>query len=283
MKTYSSKTIDANDQITKIRQVESWLAKYGLNVQTSRYASARNRLIQGVLANEIDEDEMVPFQWAHQELDDYLQIHEFLRSVSHRRFLDTLSKSLKGPHQNCDEHKAESGAGRNFMFELVLAAKLAELGFDVSFDGDADAILRMDKMIVHVECKQMFGENIDALLRDAFRQIRRRCDQAVLKGEEFGIGAICLTRYFAQESNRNGPLIAEPEAIAIEMKNTVSKFDFSYLRKDFPQSIGVITHFALPFWNPDDMRLTLLRRFDFYQLLPDHNDAVQKFKKKWSI
>lgn len=141
------------------------------------------------------------------ELDDYLQIHEFLRNITDRRFLDTLAKSLKGTHQS--KHEGQAVAGRNFMFELVLAAKLAQLGFDVSFDGDADATLRIDKIIIHVECKQVLGKNMDALLKEAFKQIRRRCEQAVVMENEFGIGAICLTRYIAQESHRNGPLVAD--------------------------------------------------------------------------
>ena len=273
------KIIDACDRLDKINQVESWLEEHGLKVHNTRYTGAKKLLSQGVHAGEIDEDQMVAFQWALLELDDYLQIYESLRNVMHRRFLDTLAKSLKGAHQN--KHEGQAVAGRNFMFELVLAAKLAQLGFDVSFDGDADATLKIDKFIIYVECKQPLGENMDALLKDAFKQIRNRCEQAVAMENEFGIGAICLTRYIAQESHRNRPMVAEHEVIEAEMKDTVSKFDFSYLCKDFPQGIGVITHFALPYWTPDDMQLTMLRRFDFHQLLPSHHEAVQTIKKVW--
>lgn len=275
------KVIDACDQLDKINQVESWLEEHGLKVHNTRYTGAKKLLSQGVHAGEIDEDQMVQFQWALLELDDYLQIHEFLGNVTHRRFLDTLGKSLKGPHQNKLEDKGAAAAGRNFMFELVLAAKLAQLGFDVGFDGDADVILKIDEITVHVECKNVLGENMDTLLKKAFKQIRQRCAQAVVTENQYGIGAICLTRYCAQESHRNGPMVAEREVIEAEMRGTVSKFDFSNLRDDFPQVIGVITHFALPFWTPDDMQLKMLRRFDFHPLLPSNHEAVRTIKKLW--
>jgi hypothetical protein len=178
------KAIDAYDQLGKIIEVESWLEEHGLKVHNTRYTGAKKLLSQGVQAGEIDEDQMVPFQWALLELDDYLQIYEYLRNVTHRRFLDTLAKSLKGPHQNKFEGKGADTAGRNFMFELVIAAKLAQLGFDVSFDGDADATLKIDKYIIHVECKQPLGANMNALLIDAFKQIRNRCEQAVVMKNE---------------------------------------------------------------------------------------------------
>lgn len=275
--------IDAYDQLAKIGEVESWLAGHELKVHNTRYAGAKKLVSQGVHAGEIDEDQMVPFQWALLELDDYFQIYEYLRNVTHRRFLDTLAKSLKGPHQNKYEGKGADAAGRNFMFELVLAAKLAQLGFEVCFDGDADVIFKMDEITIHVECKNALGENMEKLLKKAFKQIRQRCASAVVTENQYGIGAICLTRYIAQESHRNGRMITERGAVEAEMRDIVSKFDFSNLQENFPEAIGVITHFAVPYWTPDDMRLKMFRRFNFHRLLPSNHKAMRPFQELWCV
>ncbi len=278
------KVINAYDQIAKLDQAEEWLIEKGMKPGNTRFSRAKKWLCEGVAAGEIGKEKMVRFQWATQELDDYLQLYEFLRNVTHRNFIDKLERSLKGPDENKneDKDKGASMAGRNYMFELVMAAKFAQLGFEVSFDGKADVILSSNEMTIHVECKQALGKNMDNLLEEAFKQIRRRCDHALVKKSQFGIGVIGLTRYISQESNINGPLVADSEYLGKLLKEIISKMNFSYFRKKFPQGIGVITHLALPYWKSDDMTLAVLRRFDFHQLLPDGHEAVQLVKKIWT-
>jgi hypothetical protein len=270
--------INAGDQVKKIYQVEAWLNARKLNHQNTRFFWAKKWLLEGIELGEIEEEKMVRFQWALQELDDYVQLHNHLGDESHERFISTLRRSFKGPAEIKDETGGASIAGRNYMFELVVAARLKQVGFDLYFDGDADATLNIDGTRVYVECKQALGENPRGLLVDAFKQIRRRCEERT--DQQFGIGVLGLTRYVAQECERNGPLVADDVMLNEEIMNVVSKFSFSDFGEQFPEAIGVITHVALPYWRKEDMTLAVLRRFDFHELRPNHS-VLEKLKQIW--
>lgn len=270
--------IDAKNFIEKITYVEQWLDGHNLKHRNTRFSHAKSVLTKGVSAGEVNEEEMVPFQWANQELDEYIYLFEILQNVKHERFLGTLAKSLNGPNLNKNEEKGASASGRNFMFELITAAKFSDLGFKVDFDGDADSVIRIGNNNIFVECKKPLGKNISNLIKAASKQIRKRCNQS---NDSYGIVALDITRVISQESHLNGPIIGDSDYIQRIFYEIASKFDFSFLEKDFPEVLGVVTRFSLPFWTSDDVHLTTLRRFDFFPLKPDSHEVLQKFREAW--
>jgi hypothetical protein len=271
--------IDASDQIQRIEQVAKWLADKGIDPHNTRFWKARKVLSSGVITGELDEHNMLEFQWAFQELDDYYQLQKYLSHVDHQNFLDKLKRSIEGPHNNKDEGLAV--AARNYMFELVIAAKFASQGIEIGFDGKPDVTLNLGSLTLFVECKQPSGQNPEELLKDAARQVRLRC-AASEKEPSYGIIALGLTRYIAKISHLDRPLVTNGDDLSAEFSQTASRFDFSPITRRYPDTIGIITHLAIPFWRTDDMTPMLLRRVNFHALAPNDHPGLAKLKPYWN-
>lgn len=269
--------IDSKAKLEKIDRANFWLAGLGLPVSNNRYVKARNVLAKGIEAGEVDQGQMVEFQWALQELDDFLVVHEFLEDEA-PSVIGVLEKALKGAPHALGE-TASSARARNFLFELVAATHFVRQGLLVRFEGEADFIVEVNGSDVFVECKR--GVDMPGLLEKAFKQIEKRCLERG-NASVAGIAAVCITPMVMQDMDQNGPVIAPRELIEKTMRDTASKFNFSDFRKHCPPGLGVLTHFAFPFWEVGDLSLTLLRRNDFYPLRNLQEPLIRSLQERLS-
>ncbi len=271
--------VDADEKLRQIEHAAMWLESFGLQVRNTRYEVAKRTLLKGIKDQEVGPDDMVRFQWALQELDDFMLVHQFLTENSAPP-IEVLAKSLKGCLDGHSEVPGRGIAGRNFVFELVIASRFAMLGCDVRFEGDADCIVRLANFDVFVECKRSIGKDADSGLKTAFKQIIKRCE-STQPSKSFGIAAVCYTPIVMKESLAEGPLVARRTLISKNMLETSANFKFGMYGRYCPPGLGVITHFTVPFWEEQDMSLTLLRRTNFHRIVPEAHPAAVELRKHW--
>lgn len=275
--------VDAATKLREIEETQGWLRGLGLKVDNTRYDLAKKLLRKGVDEGEIDEDQMLKFQWALQDIDDFLQVHAFLEEKS-SPIRKVLEKTLKGAVAVLSESPGKPAAARNYMFELVIASRLVEMGYDVRFDLSvdlgADCIVNLNGVDIYVECKRSLGDAPDELLHEAFKQIQTRC-KANAGAPSFGIAAVCYTPLIARESNKMGPLIGRADDVSKNMTETTQKLRFGGFSKYCPPGLGVITHFTVPFWESEDMHLILLRKTNFHGLVSEDHPMVAELGRNW--
>ena len=270
--------VDANEKLKEIRAAQEWLESLGLTVRNSRYTHAMNTLERGIQDGEVLGDDMIEFQWALEELEEFVEIHKLLGASADTRLIDSLAKSLKGALTSAQETAGPSAAGRNYTFELYVAARLKKLGFDVSFEGLADVVVHLTAGKLFIECKRAMGKNSSNLLKEAFRQIRTRCENS--DGQQFGIVALCLTPESVRTNLTEGPKLENLSNKTRAERERAESLSFANLKPYCPPGLGIITVKATPFWNEEEMLISH-RRMDMRPMVPGDHPFLREMRALW--
>jgi hypothetical protein len=187
-----AKAVTNEDRIMKeLPNIIEWMVALGLPAHNSRYARYEehiNKFFRDGL-NPLSEEGKQLFKelnQAYRECVDIYIVYRCFENVRHPNFIDKLSKVVSG--QDVPDLQV-AGASRNFLFELLVAARFHLAGYMIDFDETSDVVAKRDGLIVRAECKRLASE------KQLEKRINAAADQlttAIAATNEETIGVIYI-------------------------------------------------------------------------------------------
>lgn len=164
----------------KLGEACAWLDALGIEYSRTRVgryekifgALARHQLA-GTLGAFYDEHSFESWVNAAHEVAELVRMYEGLSGQFDPSLICRLRDSLKG--QELYVLDSENRSGRDFSFELAIAAKFANAGFSLDFGHDADLKVQMNGFTFFVECKRLkSAQKIQRRIKDGLAQLHKR-------------------------------------------------------------------------------------------------------------
>ncbi|GEM_PF-656239 len=139
--------------------VLEWLKEKGLSALNSRYSRYEKDVDQFFSCGDpISADGRAKFDKltnSYIECLNIVLIHRAFRDEGSQGFVDRLSKVADG-----QDHPDASSAGssRDFLFELLISARMALSGYKINFNEITDVVAENDEFLVFGECKRLSSE-----------------------------------------------------------------------------------------------------------------------------
>jgi hypothetical protein len=159
---------DFNETLAQLDDISHWLNSLGFTALDRVRIYSRNirRMIEvrdnggmEALQTSMPIDEAREIYWSYIDADEFVRAVATLRkSLGDEIAAAPIEKALKGPADLLLE-TANNNDGRNFMFELIMAGRLAGAGFRPSFDKGPDVHVEFAGLQVAIQCKRPFSEN----------------------------------------------------------------------------------------------------------------------------
>ena len=150
----------AGESILKeVSCVLEWLKGKGFNVLNSRYSRYKKDIDQFFSCDDpTSVDGRAKFDKltnSYIECLNIVLIHRAFRDEASQGFVDRLSKVANG-----QDHPDASSAGssRDFLFELLIAARMALSGYKIDFNQITDVVAENDEFLLLGECKRLSSE-----------------------------------------------------------------------------------------------------------------------------
>jgi hypothetical protein len=175
---YTSKTyIDASAELDRAC---AWLRDIGINYSPTRvgkyrklFASIAKHQQSKTLPAFLERETFESWVNAVHEVAEISRIFEGLSAQDNKNLIQRLQKSLKGHDKYVLEDNDSSG--RDFSFELSVAAKFVRSGYTVDFSHDADVAVDIEQFKFYVECKRLKSENqIEKRISEGLNQLTTR-------------------------------------------------------------------------------------------------------------
>ncbi|ROZ78775.1 hypothetical protein EEB15_03540 [Ramlibacter sp. WS9] len=180
------------DQITKeLHNIIAWMTALGLPARNSRYARYEEHINKfyrpGLdLLSKKGRQFLKELTEAYRECIDIYLVYKCFQHVRHPNFISKLSKVVSG---NDVPDLEVAGASRNFLFELLVAARFHLAGYAIDFDDTSDVVAKRDGLVVRAECKRLASE------KQLKKRINKAADQlaaAMTEVKEEVVGIVCL-------------------------------------------------------------------------------------------
>lgn len=186
------KAVTNEDHIMKeLPKIIAWMVALGLPARNSRYARYEEHINKFYRDghNPLSEEGKQFFKemnQAYRECIDIYLVYKCFEHVRHPNFIATLSKVVAGK----DAPDLEvAGASRNFLFELLVAARFHLAGYAIDFDDTSDVVAKRDGLVVRAECKRLVSE------KQLEKRINHAADQlatAMAKADEEAVGIVYI-------------------------------------------------------------------------------------------
>ncbi len=182
----------------KLDNACDWLNKLGIEYSKTRvgrykelFASLARHQLTGDLDRFFDEYSFASFVNAAHETAEVIRIYEGLSGQSNSEIVTRLKESIKG-HELC-VLDLDNRSGRDFGFELAIAAKFVRAGHSVNFGHAADLEVEIDGMKLFVECKRLKSQKqIQKRIREGLKQLRKRYGKSDDPKRSFGMLALSI-------------------------------------------------------------------------------------------
>jgi hypothetical protein len=244
-----------------LEEADAWLRTIGLDQNDRLRQSKRNLAMmaeaaaQGTLGDLIADRSGVQrreLMWSLLESTEFIDAVDALRKGRCEIPPQVLEAALEGP---VDLHleSPRSNRGRNIMFEIALAGKLAVAGLAPVLGDEPDIRVELNDRNIFIQCKRVFSRNgLRGCFRDANRQLKRDLGQSC-DPRDCGLIAISISRVcndgdkilvVPSEDVLRQMLIDEIDSVRKEMADT-------YRDVNAPKIAGVLFHLSTPAFRAD--------------------------------
>lgn len=139
--------------------VLEWLKEKGLNALNSRYSRYEKDIDQFFsCADPASADGRAKFDKltnSYIECLNIVLIHRAFRDEASQGFVDRLSKVADG---QIHPDASSAGSSRDYLFELLIAARMSMSGYKIDFNKVTDVIAENDEFLIFGECKRLSSE-----------------------------------------------------------------------------------------------------------------------------
>jgi hypothetical protein len=145
--------------LKEMSRVLEWLKEKGLNALNSRYSRYEKDIDQFFSCDDpTSTDGRAKFDKltnSYIECLNIVLIHRAFRDEASQGFIDRLSKVADG-----QDHPDASSAGssRDYLFELLIAARMSLSGYKIDFNKVTDVVAENDDFLIFGECKRLSSE-----------------------------------------------------------------------------------------------------------------------------
>jgi hypothetical protein len=249
--------ITYRDLSKSLESVDAWLCERGLKQQTDRIRTnirdielLADAFEGGTLDQfiaEAGDDRRRELMWSMAESVEFVDSIDALRKQGCEIPTKVLADALGGP-ADLQSESEKSSHGRNTMFEIAIAGRLARAGLRPTLGEEPDVHTEFGNRKVLIQCKRVFSENgISKRLIEAGKQLKRDLLRSC-NPRDCGIIAISVSRVF----NKGDKLLAARDENALrQMLNDevdaisrVAAEDYRHVKE--PKVAGVIYHLSTP-------------------------------------
>lgn len=213
---YSSQTFVAAS--ARLDEACAWLESLGINYSPTRvgrykaiFSALAKHQLAGTLSAFYDEYTFEAWVNAAHEVAEVVRMFEGLSRNSDPHLTSRLRETLKSHELYVLDTQDRSG--RDFSFELSIAAKFAQCGYAINFGHEADLKVAIGSYMFFVECKRLkSAQKVQRRIKDGLDQLHKH----YVKSED-------------PTSSRG--------LLALSISRTVNP-DLGFLEGDSPESIG---------------------------------------------
>lgn len=249
-------TTTYRDLLNKLNSVDAWLRDRGLE-QLDRIR--RNKADIAILADAFEEgrlceaisettdDRRRELMWSLAESTEFVDSIDGLRRQGCEIPTSVLRAALEGP-ADLQSETEKSNRGRNTMFEIAVAGRLARSGFSPRLGEEPDVFVEFNRRRVFIQCKRMFSEKgISKRLFDAGRQLKRDLGRSS-DPRDCGVIAISVSRVFNKGDKL--PKYADEDSLRQKLRDEISSIrsaaGATYRHVTEPKVAGVFYDLATP-------------------------------------
>ena len=244
------------DLLKQLDLVDAWLCGQGLG-QVGRIRLNKRDI--ALLADEFDKGRLSEFiaetsddrrrelMWSLAESIEFFDSIDALRNQGCEIPVGVLKEALDGP-ADLQSESEKSNRGRNTMFEIAIAGRLARAGLYPRLGGEPDVNVDFKGRRIFIQCKRVFSEGkISKRLIEAGNQLKRDLSRSC-DPRDCGIIAISVSRVF----NKGDKLLAVRDENALHLKlhdeidtiRAAVSDDYRHLKE--PKVAGVFYHLSSP-------------------------------------
>jgi hypothetical protein len=174
--------LNYHEIVDKFTEIDEWLCRMGLRQHDRIRIHKRNltelaaALDNGTLnkiAGDLVGEKRREILWSFVESIEFVDAIDALRSQRCEIPRNILERALQGPSDAYLEDN-RSNQGRNAMFEIALAGRVALAGLKPRLGGEPDVFFEFEGRRIFIQCKRVLSENaLDKRIGDAVRQLKR--------------------------------------------------------------------------------------------------------------
>lgn len=178
----------ADEILGKMPEVITWLESFNLKALSSRF-SRYEKYVNEFFSTEnptsdIGRDKFEKLTRAYIECLNIVIIKKSFSNEKSDGFRNRLEKIIKGKDFLIDASPVEES--RDFLFELLVAAKFSKCGYKIDFDSLTDVVAEREGVTVYAECKRISSEKrFEENFRKAGKQLTREIGN--MSENEFGL------------------------------------------------------------------------------------------------
>lgn len=268
----------------EIEEVCAWLSGHGLRISPSRIGTYKKHINE--MADYYDNDkvdQLLELRSFHElvnssfEANELRHIYKGLNNVKGESLTEKLLEINKGPFIYTEENTSSTNRARNIAFELNIAARLIQAGYEVDLSDEADLIVKDSEYEVYIECKRPQKEHqINSNIKGALKQLHKRYGISKSSNKVRGLIAISIVKVFNPElyllvANTPKELIEKVQKINITF---IEQFKSKWRTPDDKKTIGAIIHVGCPFEIKKLNLLTNCNQYDLY--CNDYIDTIDE-------
>lgn len=169
-------------------EIISWLVELGLAAENSRFTRYK-KIIENFFRERPDtlpdggNQRFRDLILAYRECLEICIVYTCFKDSRHINFINKLSKVVTG--QDVPE-PGDAGESRNYLLELLVAARFQQVGYTIDFDEKTDVVARRDGITVCVECKRLTSE------KQLIKRMGEAADQLSKAPAKFGENVVGL-------------------------------------------------------------------------------------------
>ena len=218
---------DGKDILEEYNEACDWIDSFGLNHSSSRFGEYKkkiNNIANNLKSSNSAEEKYNVFTDYLNSFNESIELIRLKKAFStekHINYLDQLKKITSG---KTVRNQSDNDFARNFAFELSVAARMINAGYEVDVSQLADIVVSVDSRLLFMECKRLTSsKQLFKRIKLASKQLNKRLSSSrALRAR--GLIAINVTDIINPDFNLNKSTDAE------EMKNYHS-FQFNEFMK----------------------------------------------------
>jgi hypothetical protein len=274
MQYYTSHTyVEASARIDKAC---AWLDELGIafsRTRIGRYRELFGALAKHQLAGTIDSfyDEYSFESWvnAAYEVAELARIYDGLHGQADQAFVSRLKEAVKGRELYVLD--SEHRSGRDFSFELSMAAKFVSAGLTVDLGHDADLRVPLNGLTFFVECKRLKSpQQIQKRIKEGVKQLHKRYVKSETPHEARGMLAISIGKTVNEKLGLlegSSPTELGQKAFAYN-RTFIEKYKSYWQAQKDSRTIGVAVVLDAPAILKSDKQLTILHEVTMNNAVP---------------
>lgn len=156
----SNADVSETSILEELPNILAWLSELGLTSTNSRYARYVRIIDEFYKTHPLarvdgGQQAFRHLSLAYRECIDIYLVYTSFRHLRDAGLIERLRKAVTGPDV---PEVDEVGQSRDFVFELLVAARFHQRGYTIDFDQKTDVVARRDGITVIVECKRITSE-----------------------------------------------------------------------------------------------------------------------------